>query len=138
MRKLLLIGILVCVTQIVVAQQDTIKKGSVTINVDKRVSDYIKYRKLAKQEDSLTKGYRIQIIITDKRVDAKKAKEKFINMFPKCPAYLLFDSPHFKIRVGDFKNKIEAQALLFKLIEEYPTLFLVDDMINPPPIEPCY
>lgn len=138
MRRLLLIGLFLCIAQLVVAQQDTIKKGSVTVNADKKVSNYIQQRKYAKQEDSLTKGYRIQVIITDKRADAKKAKETFTNMFPKCPAYLMFDSPHFKVRVGDFKNKIEAQALLFKLIEEYPTLFLVDDKINPPPIEPCY
>ncbi len=138
MRKLILIGVLFFVAKTVVAQQDTIKKGTVTISAPQKVSEYIQQRKLSKQEDSLVKGYRIQIVITDKRVDAKKAKEKFTNMFPKCPAYLMFDSPHFKVRVGDFKNKIEAQALLFKLIEEYPTLFLVDDKINPPPIEPCY
>lgn len=125
-------------SQLVMAQQDTIKKGSVTINVDKKVDAYIATRKQQNHEDSIKKGFRIQIVITDKRADAKQAKEKFTNMFPKCPAYLMFDSPHFKVRVGDFKSKIEAQALFFKLIDEYPTLFLVDDKINPPQIEPCY
>lgn len=138
MRKYFLVVVLIIVGKLILAQQDTIKKGSVTINADKKVGEYITKRKLQNQEDSLKKGYRIQIAITDKRADAKEAKEKFTNMFPKCPAYLMFDSPHFKVRVGDFKNKIEAQALLFKLIEEYPTLFLVEDKINPPPIAPCY
>lgn len=137
MKKILLIGLLLSIVRIANAQTDTLE-GSITINADKKVNEYIEQRKRERQEDSLTKGYRIQIVITDKRADAKDAKEKFTNMFPKCPAYLLFDSPHFKVRVGDFKNKIEAQALLFKLIEEYPTLFLVEDKINPPPIEPCY
>lgn len=138
MRKYFLIAVFIFIAQLVAAQQDTIKKGSVTINVDDKVDEYIAKRKQQNKEDSLTKGYRIQIAITDKRAEAKVAKEKFTNMFPKCPAYLMFDSPHFKVRVGDFKSKIEAQALLFKLIEEYPTLFLVEDKINPPPIAPCY
>lgn len=138
MRKLFLIGLLFFVAHTVVAQQDTIKKGSVTINAPDKVDAFLEKRKQEKLQDSLIKGYRIQIVITDKRADAKKAKEKFTNMFPKCSAYLMFDSPHFKVRVGDFKTKIEAQALLFKLIEEYPTLFLIEDKINPPPLEPCY
>lgn len=138
MRLFLALFFITFISATAVAQQDSAKEGTVIINADKKVSQYIEQRKLAKQEDSLVKGYRIQIAITDKRFDAKEAKEKFTNMFPKCPAYLLFDSPHFKVRVGDFKSKIEAQALLFKLIEEYPTLFLVEDKINPPPIEPCY
>jgi hypothetical protein len=120
------------------AQTDTAKQGKLTINADKKIEQYIEQRKQQNIEDSLSKGYRIQIIITDKRFDAKDAKEKFSNMFPNCPAYLIFDSPYFKVRVGDFKTKLEAQALLFKLTDDFPTLFLVDDKINPPPISPCY
>ena len=66
------------------------------------------------------------------------AKAKFSNMYPNCMAYLIFDSPNFKVRVGDFRTKLEAQALLFKLAEDFPTLFLVEDKINKPPVEPCY
>lgn len=120
------------------AGQDTIKPGKVVVNVDKKVNDYLEQRRHERQNDSLVKGYRIQIIITEKRADAKAAKEKVAAMYPGCEAYLIFDSPNFKVRVGDFKTKLEAQPLLFKLTEEFPTLFLVEDKINKPSVVPCY
>lgn len=137
MKKVLILFALLLSATALWAQTDT-AKGSLVINADKKIDEYLQQRRANRQVDSLTKGYRIQIVITDKRNDAKDAKEKFSSKYPNCPAYLIFDSPHFKVRVGDFKSRIEAQALLFKLTEDFPTLFLVEDQINPPPIEPCY
>lgn len=117
--------------------QDT-AKGKITITVDEKVNEYIDQRRQENINDSLSKGFRIQIIVSQKRNDAKIAKEKFSNMYPNCPVYLTFDSPYFKVRVGDYKTKLEAQALLFKLTQDFPTLILIEDKINPPPVEPCY
>lgn len=138
MKKVaLLLIVFVFAAPTIWAQSDT-AQGTLVINADKKIDEYLQQRKTERQTDSLTKGYRIQIVITDKRTDAKDAKEKFTNKYPNCPAYLIFDSPHFKVRVGDFKTRIDAQALLFKLTEDFPTLFLIEDKINPPPLVPCY
>lgn len=113
-------------------------EGEVTINVDERVNQYLAKRKQQRLADSTQKGYRIQLLFADKRADAQQAKQKFLSMYPDCSADLFFDSPYFKVRVGDFKTKLEAQPMLFHLRDHFSTLFLIEDTINPPPIVPCY
>ena len=120
------------------AQKDSAQKGKVIINVDESVKQYLENRKQERQSDTVFKGYRIQLMFTDKRADAKAAKEKFQSMYPNCPAYLIYDSPNFKVRVGNFATQLDAQALLFKLIPDFPTLFLVEERVSEPPLIPCY
>lgn len=112
--------------------------GELTIQVDERVNQYLEKRKQERLSDSTLKGFRIQLLFAEKRADAQQAKQKFLSMYPDCSTDLFFDSPYFKVRVGDFKTKLEAQPMLFHLRDYYPTLFLIEDKINPPPIVPCY
>lgn len=119
-------------------QHDSARKGKITVNVDEAVKQYLESRKQQRQSDTVYKGYRIQLMFTDKRADAKAAKEKFQAMYPNCPAYLIYDSPNFKVRVGNFATQLDAQALLFKLIPDFPTLFLVEERVSELPLVPCY
>lgn len=55
-------------------------------------------------------GYRVQIFVSDLEFDARSMEEKALIEFDE-PVYLIFDSPNYKVRVGDCRSRAEANAL---------------------------
>lgn len=51
------------------------------------------------------------------------------------PAYLIWESPNYKIRVGDFRSKLDAEKFQRKIDELFPYAFIVRDNINFPSLE---
>jgi hypothetical protein len=68
----------------------------------------------------LYKGFRIQVLSTNKREDAFNTKTILLANFPDQKSYVLYQSPNFKVRIGNFLKSDEAEslkkqlALLFK------------------------
>ncbi len=78
-------------------------------------------------------GYRIQIYFGNGKNARKKsndARVKFITENPDIKAYIIYDNPYFKVRVGDYRNKSEALFVLEKIKEQYADAFIVPDIIN--------
>lgn len=83
-------------------------------------------------------GYRIQIFFgsgRSARESAFEAKAKFISDFPDVPAYVEYQTPYHKVRVGDFRTKQEAYALFQKLRNKFPNAYITPlTTINLPPL----
>ncbi|MCK3685895.1 SPOR domain-containing protein [Maribellus sp. YY47] len=80
-------------------------------------------------------GFRVEIFFSSK-MDAKeqalKTKVDFLSEYPDYPVHIKFVAPNFRVRVGDFRTKNEAWKLYRKIQKEYPTAFVVPDVINFP------
>jgi len=77
-------------------------------------------------------GYRIQLFSGSERNNANALKAKFKQDFPDEPSYLIYQQPYFKLRVGDYRNFIEAQQMYLQLQKVYDQLLIVPDKINLP------
>ena len=114
------------------AQTMPISKDSLTMNADQRITKlqqkYIELNKL-KQSSS---GYRIQIHFGNEREKAKEIKTKFLQAFPDIPAYDSYQSPNFRVRVGDYRSKLEASKYLKQISASFPSSFIVTDNIKYP------
>lgn len=76
-------------------------------------------------------GYRLQVINTSDRNAAISAKTKIYQLYPELKAYLLYQAPYFRLRVGNFKDKEEAEEYRKLLSKEFPnSVFLVRDTIE--------
>ena len=47
----------------------------------------------------------------------------------------MFQEPNYKVRVGDFRNRIDATRFLKKIYEQFQNAFIVLDEINLPVID---
>lgn len=74
-------------------------------------------------------GFRIQIASVNsaqKPVEELEAmRDKFEEDFPFIPAYLQYTVPDFKIRVGNYRSKLEAIPHLQKIRKLYPDCYVV-------------
>ena len=83
-------------------------------------------------------GYRIRIysnLGTEARRESQEVRVKFYEEFPEIPVYREYDSPYFKVYVGDFRTKIEAIKSLKKISRYFPDAFVVPDQINYPDLD---
>ena len=77
-------------------------------------------------------GYRIQIFSGAERNNANALRQKFKTEFPEEQAYLIYQQPYFKLRVGDYRTLIEAQQAYIQLQKTYGQILIVPDKINLP------
>ncbi len=76
-------------------------------------------------------GYRVQIFLGD-RSQAETLRRTFLVQHPDIPAYLSYLAPNFRVRVGDLRDRVEAENLRETLRGEFPGLYVVPDQIEPP------
>ena len=81
--------------------------------------------------DRVIEGYRVQIHLGSK-TDAVKVRQTFLQRHPEVPAYLSYLAPNFRIRVGDLRDRMDAERLRQELRTEFPGCYVVQDQIEPP------
>ncbi len=90
------------------AQEFEMEEGVVEVFADQRINRLIDRRAEFHRVDSTISGFRIQIFSTTERQDVNLAKDKFTYDYPELPIYMKYDSPNFKLRVGNFESKLDA------------------------------
>lgn len=77
------------------------------------------------------KGYRILIISTNNREEAIEAKAKIYTYFSELKAYLWYQSPYFRVKAGNFKDKQTADKYKNKLGAYFPKgVFVMKDIVE--------
>ncbi len=105
-----------------------IKEGVVQYYGDARINELMETKKkLNKRYDGI-KGYRIQLYSGDRKT-ANEFKADFLNAHEDIGAYIVYEQPYFKTRVGNFRTKIDAERALQKIAKEYPGSFILADFI---------
>lgn len=116
---------------------DSLRTFSVDSNIfqDKRVNELVlKHVLINEAKKGKMKGYRVQIHFGSEKTKALEVKSKFISQNYKEVAYLDYQQPYFKIRVGDFRTKLEAYKFLQEILGGFPGAFIVSDDIELPPL----
>lgn len=80
-------------------------------------------------------GYRVRVFY-DNAPTARARSESIVRtlrqQYPALGVYLSFDTPNYKVCVGDFRTKDEALAVYNALKNTYPTAYIIKESINYP------
>lgn len=131
MKSLLFIFLIF--SAVITSAQDT---SSVVVHKDPRMDVLLKKQgdanaSVRKANARTARGYRLLVINTNKRDDAIAAKTRVYTNFPELKAYLVYQSPYFKLKVGNFKTREEAQQYQKSLGYHFPKgVFIVNDTIE--------
>lgn len=78
-----------------------------------------------------TKGFRIQVLNTTDRNQALAVKSRLLTLYPDQKTYLMYQAPYFKLRIGNFVERSEADELKKELAKLFPTgVFLIPSDIE--------
>jgi len=106
--------------------------GTITVIESPKVKELVNRHITLNVEKETIKGYRVQIHFGGERKKTEKIRAEFLQHYPEISAYELYQQPNFKVRVGDFRTRLEAQKFLKQLAGEFPSAFIVTDDINLP------
>ena len=112
--------------------------GSVHISQDGRISSLIAKQRAVFAADSSFNGYRVHIFMeigNDALQHAEQVKKQFEGTFPDIPVYLTYVEPYFRLRVGDFRNRVEAEKCLRLIKPIFKEAFVTIDKIYQPKID---
>ena len=75
-------------------------------------------------------GYRIQIYSGNKKQPARQIRLKFSQLYRDVKAHESYQQPYFKVRVGDFRTKLEALKFQKEIQRHFPNCYIVKDQIE--------
>ena len=110
--------------------------GSATVNQPYELRNALS-RHIVSNSNTKMQGYRVRIFFDSDRTARAKSESiaaSFRERYPDVPAYRSHVSPYFKVTVGDFRTRADAQrfASLLTSSGAYPYVFVVKEQINYP------
>jgi len=103
------------------------------VNKDPRLDRLVEKHRQYNQANPGVDGFRVQIFFdsgNNSKKAAQTAREKFMEAYPDVTAYLTFKTPYYRVRIGNFRTKLEADGFLFQLATVYPNAFTVPDRVQ--------
>jgi hypothetical protein len=77
-------------------------------------------------------GYRVQVYSGNSREEANAIKQRIYNKYPGVNVYISYAQPSFRVKAGDYLQRLEAQKLFARLKNEFPVALIVEEQINIP------
>jgi len=115
----------------------TVLPKNVTVSQSSGIRSAMEARK-AHNRGRMYSGYRIRIFFDNSqtaRWASETAMNNFKQMYPGTSAYRTFQSPYFKVTVGDYRSRAEAQAALVSIKASFPAAFIVKEKFKYPALD---
>lgn len=132
-KSLLLLIIITLISFTKITAQNN--QGSLDVVADEKIEHLMIHHKTLSENNPGLNGFRIQIFFdsgNQSKQNALDAKTKFEERKIDEDVYILFEDPYYKVRIGDFRTKVEAEGFLKSISNIYPEGFVVPDYINFP------
>ena len=109
--------------------------GGLIIDQSPAIDTLISRSILANKKEGI-QGFRIQIFLSsarNAREEADRVKAEFINKFPDMYSDVEYQQPgYFKVRVGNYRSRVEAYKDLQLIHKEFPDAYAVPATIESP------
>lgn len=98
------------------------QEGTITIDQDPKISQLLTFKKEINQETGNDNRYKIQIF-NGNYDNAKKIEARFKSKHPDIASTIKFETPNYKVWVGNFRTSLEADRYLVTLKNSFPKAF---------------
>lgn len=129
-----------CILSVLLTLKSTAQdapNGRVSISEHGRITRLVeKHKEISKSHPEFD-GFRVQIFFDSGNNSKSRAYEvykSFLASYPEHEAYVVFQEPNYKVRVGDFRTRLEAEGFLQQIVAIYPSSFVIKDQIKFPPL----
>ncbi|MEN3323492.1 SPOR domain-containing protein [Mariniflexile soesokkakense] len=99
------------------------QQGNVVVNQDKKIATLLEVKKEMNKNESDSDRYKIQIY-NGNRSGASAAIKEFGNSFSDWNSTDIYEPPNFKVWVGNFRTRLEADRALNKIKNKFPSAFI--------------
>lgn len=98
--------------------------------LDDRMTDLYNMFLEENQQNPVIDGYRIQLASGANRNNINDIKAKFYAKFPEDRPYIIYQQPNFKLRVGNYRTKLDAARMLLEVKKHFADAFIIRDELK--------
>lgn len=100
------------------------QQGNITINQDQKISNLLALKKELNSNEDTPDRFKIQIY-SGTRLGATSAEKDFRAIHEDLNSKIIFDTPNFKLWVGNFRTRLEADRALRKIKTDFPNALIL-------------
>ena len=98
--------------------------SKVTVTEDPKFENLLKEKRRINSSITVNDRYKIQIFNGDSET-SKKTLNDFKKQYKNFDGTIIFNTPFYKVWVGNFKTRIEAERNLTEIKKSYPNALLI-------------
>ncbi len=99
------------------------QSGTIVINDDPRIAQLFKIQTALVKDGKLKDRYKIQLYSGD-ATSANSTLKKFRNRIGTWSSDIKYQTPNYKVWVGNFRNRLEADRALMEIKKEFGSAFV--------------
>ena len=115
-------------SQPVEASKSTISDSP--LHVNKKLDAILDTIAMRNKSVKFTNGFRIQIYVGNDRKLADDAKIYTYQKYPEIFPYLSYQQPIYKVKIGDFLNRMDAERYYSDIKDLYPSAMILPDRVE--------
>jgi hypothetical protein len=100
------------------------QKARLTVNQDERIPELLGLKKSLEKDNKLGGGYTVQLYYGELN-KADEIIRKYRNKYPSWPASIEYETPNYKVWVGNFGNRLDADRALYEIKDDFPAAFIL-------------
>lgn len=122
-------------TDTVFGIKQSFKHGTIKVQKDSRIDKVSESMRGGASNHPVINGYRVQIISSSTKSVVDGERAKFMSSNKGTKSYIDYKAPNFRLRVGNYRNKLEAQKFQQEIKETFPNTLVISDSIDFPRLE---
>lgn len=109
---------------IIISEKIVAQSASVTINEDAKITRLLELKKELEKDNKLADGYTIQLHYGELS-KANEVLRKYRNNHGAWPASIEYETPNYKVWVGNFSSRLEADRALLEVQLTFDAAFIL-------------
>ncbi|MEN8927741.1 MAG: SPOR domain-containing protein [Flavobacteriales bacterium] len=111
------------------------KQGTITTDKDARIDKLSDELRGGATNRPVIQGYRLQILSSSTKSTVDGERARFMTNYRGTKSYIDYKAPNFRLRVGNFRNKLEAQKFQHEILMNFPNTLVISEMIELPRLD---
>ncbi len=97
--------------------------GQINIQQSELIPELLELKSEMTKDGKLGERYTIQLYYGDNNAASNVIKE-FRGKYNSMPSSVIYETPNYKVWVGNFRNRLEADRALLKIKADFPSAFI--------------
>jgi hypothetical protein len=99
-------------------------EGDLRVETSPSVNELIAQKIAHNKEQNSYPGYKIQIYYGSEK-ECYEIKDEFTSLYPEIPTSIIFSTPQWKLQVGEYRTRLEADKSILSIKKEYPSAIVL-------------
>ena len=105
------------------------KEGTVRIESSAHIDEMVAQKKDYNKTVETLQGYKIQIYYGSEK-ECYEVKDEFSSLFPNIATSIIFSTPQWKLQIGNYRTRLEADHAMVNIKKEYPAAIVLASEIE--------